>query len=84
MFTTFVLVVFITEASSAIKTMTAPAVWQSCLQGVLRWHIAAQYNKLQRLDYLVSKLPIVLTPQLDAYGITIASPLLLCSNLKES
>ena len=46
--------------------MTAPAVWQSCLRGVWRWYIATQYNKLQRQDYLVSKLPIVLTPQFDA------------------
>ena len=64
--------------------MTAPAVWQSCLHGVWRWYIATQYNKLQRQDYLVSKLPIVLTPQFDAFGITLAPPLLLCSNLKES
>ena len=64
--------------------MTAPAVLQSCLRGVWRGHIAAQYVKLQRQDYLVSKLPIVLTPQFDAFGITLAPPLLLCSNLKES
>ena len=64
--------------------MTTPAVWQSCLRGVGRGHITAQYVKLQRQDYLVSKLPIVLTPQFDAFGITIASFLLLCSNLKES
>ena len=64
--------------------MTAPTAWQSRLRGVWRWHIATQYNKLQRQDYLVSKLPIVLTPQLDAFGITLAPHLLLCSNLKES
>ena len=64
--------------------MTAPAVWQSCLRVVWRGHIATQYVKLQRQDYLVSKLPIVLTPQFDAFGITLAPPLLLCSNLKES
>ena len=64
--------------------MTAPAVWQSCLRGIRQWYIAAQYVKLQRQDYLVSKLPIVLTPQFDAYGITLVPPLLLCSNLTES